>query len=185
MSGKQVVKDDKGKRKIIDYTPGIATLPVTPGSVVKGASMLVGYKYGALEIGEKLQDECIKIKDTPEKCSWKPLGNINDIDAYLKEIDSDVLDLQSLIRNIDDKVFKTDKLTELEDMLGKLMLGEKLIAKNNEGELVYKIAPGLYDKNYKKIDSFILETIYFFKYPCIKKALIYITKENTVIKTAI
>ena len=39
MSGKQVVTDEKGKKKIVDYTPGIATLPVTPGSVVKGASM--------------------------------------------------------------------------------------------------------------------------------------------------
>ena len=81
MSGKQVVKDDKGKKKIIDYTPGITTLPVTPGSVVKGASMLVGYKYGAIEIGEKLKDECIKIKDTPEKCSWKTMGTIDDLYA--------------------------------------------------------------------------------------------------------
>ena len=32
------------------------------------------------EKGIKIKDECIKIKDTPEKCSWKALGNINDID---------------------------------------------------------------------------------------------------------
>jgi len=81
MSGKQVVKDEKGKKKIVDYTPGITTLPVTPGSVVKGASMLVGYKYGAIEIGEKIKDECIKIKDTPEKCSWKTMGTIDDLYA--------------------------------------------------------------------------------------------------------
>lgn len=81
MSGKQVVTDDKGKKKIVDYTPGITTLPVTPGSVVKGASMLVGYKYGAIEIGETLKDECIKIKDTPEKCSWKTMGTIDDLYA--------------------------------------------------------------------------------------------------------
>ena len=81
MSGKQVVKDEKGKKKIIDYTPGITTLPVTPGSVVKGASMLVGYKYGAIEPGSILKDECIKIKDTPEKCSWKKMGNIDDLYA--------------------------------------------------------------------------------------------------------
>lgn len=81
MSGKQVVKDEKGRNKIVDYTPGITTLPVTPGSVVKGASMLVGYKYGAIEIGEKIKDECIKIKDTPEKCSWKTMGTIDDLYA--------------------------------------------------------------------------------------------------------
>ena len=81
MSGKQVVTDDNGKKTIVDYTPGITTLPVTPGSVVKGASMLVGYKYGAIEIGEKIKDECIKIKDTPEKCSWKTMGTIDDLYA--------------------------------------------------------------------------------------------------------
>lgn len=81
MSGKQVTKDKNGKKKIVDYTPGIATLPVTPGSVVKGASMLVGYKYGAIKIGEVMKDECIKIKDTPEKCSWKTMGDIDDLYA--------------------------------------------------------------------------------------------------------
>jgi len=81
MSGKQVLTDDKGKKRIVDYTPGIATLPITPGSVVKGASMLVGYKYNAIEIGEKIKDECIKIKDTPEKCSWKTMGTIDDLYA--------------------------------------------------------------------------------------------------------
>ena len=81
MSGKQVVKDENGHKKIIDYTPGIVTLPVTPGSVVKGASMLVGYKYKAIEIGEEIYDECIKIKDTPEKCSWKNMGQIDDLYA--------------------------------------------------------------------------------------------------------
>ena len=81
MSGKQVITDEKGKKKIVDYTPGITTLPVTPGSVVKGASMLVGYKYGAIEIGSVLKDECIKIKDTKEKCSWRTMGDIDDLYA--------------------------------------------------------------------------------------------------------
>lgn len=81
MSGKQVRKNDNGSLYIVDYTPGVVTLPVTPGSIVKGASMLVGYKYGAIDIGTTLLDECIKIKDTPEKCSWKTLGYIDDIYA--------------------------------------------------------------------------------------------------------
>ena len=81
MSGKQVITDELGHKKIVDYTPGIATLPVTPGSVVKGASMLVGYKYNAIKIGEIIKDECIKIKDTPEKCSWKTMGDIDDLYA--------------------------------------------------------------------------------------------------------
>lgn len=80
MAGKQAVLKD-GYYQIVDYTPGIVTLPVTPGSVVKGASMMVGYKYGAIDIGAVLNDECIKIKDTPLKCSWQTMGPIDDIYA--------------------------------------------------------------------------------------------------------
>jgi len=80
MSGKQV-KEKDGERYIVDYTPGVVTLPVTPGSVVKGASMMVGYKYGAIDIGSIIYDECLKIKDTPEKCSWRTMGYIDDIYA--------------------------------------------------------------------------------------------------------
>ena len=81
MAGKQVKTKEDGSRYVIDYTPGVVTLPVTPGSVVKGASMLVGYKYGAIDIGTVQLDECIKIKDTPEKCSWRTMGYIDDIYA--------------------------------------------------------------------------------------------------------
>lgn len=81
MAGKQVVFDDKHQKKIVDYTPGIVTSPVTPGSIVKGASMMVGYKYKAIDIGTIQTDECIKIKATPEKCSWQTMGNIDDIYA--------------------------------------------------------------------------------------------------------
>ena len=80
MSGKQV-KEKDGERYVVDYTPGVVTLPVTPGSVVKGASMMVGYKYGAINIGSVIYDECLKIKDTPEKCSWRTMGYIDDIYA--------------------------------------------------------------------------------------------------------
>ncbi len=81
MAGKQVQTASDGTYKVVDFTPGVVTLPVTPGSVVKGASMLVGYKYGAINIGTVLYDQCIKIKDTPEKCSWQTMGAINDIYA--------------------------------------------------------------------------------------------------------
>ncbi len=81
MAGKQVVNEN-GVNKVYDYTPGITTSPVTVGSVVKGASMLVGYNTKAIEIGTKFKDECIKIKDTPEKCSWSNrLGVLDDIEA--------------------------------------------------------------------------------------------------------
>lgn len=80
MAGKQIVWTNDGY-KIYDYTPGILTSPVAVGSVVKGASHIVGYNTGALQIGEVRDDSCIKIAATKEKCSWTYLGSINDITA--------------------------------------------------------------------------------------------------------
>ncbi len=80
MAGKQVVEKD-GEYKVYDYTPGIVTTPVTAGSIVKGASHAVGYKTGALKIGERRDDSCIKIANTPLKCSWTTLGSVDDIGA--------------------------------------------------------------------------------------------------------
>ena len=81
MAGKQVINNKDGNPEVIDYTPGVVTLPVTAGSVVKGASMMVGYKYGAIGIGTIQKDECIKIQSTPEKCSWRTMGDIDDLYA--------------------------------------------------------------------------------------------------------
>ena len=80
MSGKQV-RDDDGVLKVYDYTPGALTSPVVAGSLVKGASHTVGYNTGALKIGEIRYDTCVKIAATPQKCSWKPLGSLDDITA--------------------------------------------------------------------------------------------------------
>lgn len=80
MAGKQIVWTNDGY-KIYDYTPGILTSPVAVGSVVKGASHIVGYNTGALQIGEVRDDSCIKIAATKEKCSWTYLGILNDITA--------------------------------------------------------------------------------------------------------
>ena len=81
MAGKQIVKTETGY-DVYDYTPGITTAPVVIGSAVKGASHIVGYNTGALSIGERRNDECIKIAATPLKCSWtNTLGIINDVEA--------------------------------------------------------------------------------------------------------
>ena len=76
LSGKQIENN-----KIIDITDTITTFSITPGSVVKGASMTVGYKTKAIDIGTTLEDRCIKLYNIPEKCSWKTLGYINDLEA--------------------------------------------------------------------------------------------------------
>ncbi len=80
MAGKQIVYDN-GNYKVYDYTPGILTSPVVAGSVVKGASHIVGYNTKALTFNEIRTDDCIKIASTPEKCSWRYLGVLDDITA--------------------------------------------------------------------------------------------------------
>ncbi len=80
MAGKQVVWKN-GEYVVYDYAPGITTSPVVVGSVIKGASQIVGYNSGALQIGEQRYDTCVKLRGAPQKCSWKPLGYLNDLTA--------------------------------------------------------------------------------------------------------
>ena len=83
--------------KIIDNVNSILISPITPGSVVKGASMLVGYETGAIKFGEKILDECVKIAGAPEKCSSvNDLGVIDDLTAMAKS--SNVYQFKTAIR---------------------------------------------------------------------------------------
>ena len=76
MTGKKIINN-----KIIDITSDIITNSVTVGSTIKAASHITGYNNKAIKIGEIRNDECIKIKSTPSKCSFKYLGSLNDIEA--------------------------------------------------------------------------------------------------------
>ncbi len=80
MSGK-ILRKENNEYQIYDDSIGVLTKSMTPGSVVKGASMLVGYKENAIKIGEVFSDNCIKMYSYPKKCSWKYLGNVDDIRA--------------------------------------------------------------------------------------------------------
>ena len=92
MASKKLVGD-----KVVDNTISTFSLPITPGSVVKGASMLVAYNTGAVKIGEVMLDECVKVAGTPEKCSSVDnLGRINDITALAKS--SNVYQFKAAIR---------------------------------------------------------------------------------------
>ena len=53
----------------------------TMGSVVKGATISVGYKYNLIEKGKKILDGCVKLKNKTEKCSFKKLGYLDDVSA--------------------------------------------------------------------------------------------------------
>lgn len=79
MSG-QKLKDDTWS----NVNTNLITKSYTVGSVVKGASIAVGYKYGVIDIGTKMRDGCIKLYNVPIKCSYKSLGTINDLTAIAK-----------------------------------------------------------------------------------------------------
>ena len=53
----------------------------TVGSVVKAATISIGYKYNIIDIGDSVIDSCVKLKNKTQKCSWKSLGRVNDLTA--------------------------------------------------------------------------------------------------------
>lgn len=103
MAGKKYVNGT-----IIDDTTSLLTSPITPGSVVKGASMLVGYNTGVIHIGEQLVDECIKVAGVAEKCSYRTLGVIDDITALAKS--SNVYQFKIAIRVNGQEYFRNMKM---------------------------------------------------------------------------
>lgn len=53
----------------------------TMGSAVKGASISVGYLNNIIDIGTTMIDSCVKLYSQPAKCSFMPLGRVNDLTA--------------------------------------------------------------------------------------------------------
>lgn len=127
MAGKQIVNKGNGY-EIFDYSPGVTTSPVVVGSVIKGASHIVGYNTGALKIGEKRYDTCIKIASTPEKCSWQYLGLLDDLTALKYSSNTYQFNTAIKVGNgrykynqplaLDTKAFETYRNTFLEFGLG-------------------------------------------------------------------
>ena len=70
--------------EFVNANTNLLTKSYTVGSVVKMASMSVGYKYGVVDIDTKMTDGCIKLDHIPIKCSYKSLGRINDLSAISK-----------------------------------------------------------------------------------------------------
>ena len=104
MASRKLVGD-----KIIDNVNSVLISPITPGSVVKGASMLVGYETEAIHCGEKMLDECVKISGAPAKCSSVlDLGVIDDIMAMAKS--SNVYQFKTAIRVNGQEYYREMKL---------------------------------------------------------------------------
>ncbi|MFZ7943497.1 peptidoglycan D,D-transpeptidase FtsI family protein [Neobacillus sp. 19] len=85
MSGKKIIKDNEsGMVHMIDDALGTFTTTYNVGSTVKGATILTGYKTGAITAGTFFDDTGIKIKDTPIKKSYAYLGRLNEVEAIKK-----------------------------------------------------------------------------------------------------
>lgn len=68
MAGKRIVKDEKtGKLEMHDDALGTITTTYNVGSTVKGATILTGYKTGAISPGTIIDDRPIQVKGSPEK----------------------------------------------------------------------------------------------------------------------
>ena len=104
MASKRLVNGE-----IRDNINSVLMQPITPGSVVKGASILVGYNTGAIHIGERMLDECVKVGGVAEKCSSvNDLGVIDDITALAKS--SNVYQFKTAIRVNGQEYFRDMKL---------------------------------------------------------------------------
>lgn len=68
-------------KEFLDVSLNNINTSYTMGSVVKGATISVGYKYNLIDPNKKIFDSCVKLKNMTEKCSHKKLGYLNDIKA--------------------------------------------------------------------------------------------------------
>ena len=85
MAGKRMDRNkETGKMEMKDDALGTFTTTYNVGSTVKGATILTGYKTGAIAPGTVFDDKGLKIKGTPLKKSYAYLGSLNDVDALKK-----------------------------------------------------------------------------------------------------
>ncbi len=61
MVGKQLDKDENGKQIVRDYSFGAITAAYPSGSVVKGATLLTGYREDAVELNQVMIDEPLQL----------------------------------------------------------------------------------------------------------------------------
>ncbi|MDN3015243.1 penicillin-binding protein 2 [Paenibacillus sp. BSR1-1] len=85
MSGKKIERNkETGKVEMVDDALGTFTTTYNVGSAVKGATVLTGYKTGAISPGTIFDDAGLKIQATPLKKSYTYLGKLNEINALKK-----------------------------------------------------------------------------------------------------
>ena len=132
MSGKKLKKNGNSY-EVVDDTVGVLTYSMTPGSVVKGASMLVGYNEGAIEIGEKMNDSCIKIYSFPKKCSWSKLGVIDDVTAL--SMSSNIYQFKTAFKVANFDYSYNAKINDVSDAFSKYRTVFKSIGLGSKSEI--------------------------------------------------
>ncbi|WP_235846459.1 peptidoglycan D,D-transpeptidase FtsI family protein [Neobacillus drentensis] len=97
MSGKKMVRNKQtGRVEMEDDALGTFTTTYNVGSTVKGATILTGYKTGAIAPGTVFDDAGLKIQATPLKKSYAYLGKLNEINAL--KLSSNVYMFHTAIR---------------------------------------------------------------------------------------
>ncbi|WP_246861090.1 penicillin-binding protein 2 [Bacillus sp. REN3] len=108
LAGKQIAKDEEtGTAVMRDFASGNFTTSYNAGSAVKGATIMTGFKTGAITPGTHFYDTPIKIKNTNPKKSWKQgLGMLDDRNAL--KVSSNVYMFMTAIK-IGKGVYKYDQ----------------------------------------------------------------------------
>jgi len=81
MVGMVIEERSDGTLRVRQNPMGTFQAASTPGSSIKGASLMVGYDTGATTINQTRHDRPITFRGSPVLRSWEPLGNVNDIRA--------------------------------------------------------------------------------------------------------
>lgn len=77
IAGKRYLKEDEFNDIVINNISSSFTM----GSVVKGATISVGYQNNLIDPQMQIYDSCVKLLNLTEKCSWKELGYLNSVTA--------------------------------------------------------------------------------------------------------
>ncbi|MBE6155522.1 MAG: penicillin-binding protein 2 [Firmicutes bacterium] len=157
IAGKRYLKNQEFNDVVINNISSSFTM----GSVVKGATISVGYQNNLITPEKKILDLCVKLKNQTAKCSWKKLGYLNAITAleqssnYYQFLIAIGLTGQKYVPNMDLKVTEKE-FTVYREMLASYGLGIKtgidlpnekigLIGSKISSDLLLNLAIGQYD----------------------------------------
>lgn len=159
LSGQKLI--DYNNKKFKNTNINLITSSFTVGSVVKLATLSVGYKNKVIDIGTKFKDSCIKLYQVPRKCSYKNLGSVSDLTAISKSSNYYQFKIaigitgqkykNNMILNTTKKDFNKFRDMFAEYGLGSLtgidLPNEKIgiIGKNTSSDLLLNLSIGQYD----------------------------------------